>query len=177
MISNAYAASAGAASAEPFWHSPTFWVAISFVILAALLAKPAWRIATSALDEKIAEIQNRIEEATQLREEAQNLLASYKRKLTEAEKESEDIIARARDEGQALRQRMTEELEASLKRREKQAIDRIAQAESDATNQVRAVAADLAVDATRTLLAEQAQGEKAASLIDEAIQDLPDKLN
>ena len=121
---------------------------------------------------KIADIQSRIEEATLLREEAQNLLAATKRKLTEAEKEGEDIIATARDEAQILRQRMTDDLEASLKRREKQAVDRIAQAEADATSEVRAIAADLAIDATRTLLADEAQGDKAASLIDDAIQDL-----
>lgn len=176
IISTAYAATSGAA-AEPFWHAPTFWVAVSFVILVGLLFKPVWGFATKALDEKIADIQSRIEEATLLREEAQNLLAATKRKLTEAEKEGENIIAAARDEAQILRQRMTDDLEASLKRRGKQAVDRIAQAEADATSEVRAIAADLAIDATRTLLADETQGDKAASLIDDAIQDLPSKLN
>ena len=83
MIGTAYAATAGAA-AEPFWHAPTFWVAVSFVILVGLLFKPVWRFATTALDAKIAEIQTRIEEATLLREEAQNLLAATKRKLSES---------------------------------------------------------------------------------------------
>ncbi len=176
IISTAYAATSGAAAA-PFWHAPTFWVAVSFVILVGMLFKPVWGFATKTLDEKIAEIQSRIEEATLLREEAQNLLAATKRKLTEAEKEGEDIIATARDEAQSLRQRMTDDLEASLKRREKQAVDRIAQAEAEATSEVRAIAADLAIDATRTLLADEVQGDKAASLIDDAIQDLPSKLN
>ena len=176
MIGTAYAATAGAA-AEPFWHAPTFWVAVSFVILVGLLFKPVWRFATTALDAKIAEIQTRIEEATLLREEAQNLLAATKRKLTEAEKEGEDIIAAAREEAQKLRQRMTDDLEASLKRREKPAVDRSAQAEADATSEVRAFAADLAIDATRTLLTDEAQGDKAASLIDDAIQDLHSKFN
>ena len=76
-----------------------------------------------------------------------------------------------------MRQRMTDDLEASLKRREKQAVDRIAQAEADATSEVRAFAADLAIDATRTLLTDEAQGDKAASLIDDAIQDLHSKFN
>ena len=176
IISTAYAATSGA-TAGPFWHAPTFWVAVSFVILVGLLFKPVWGFASKALDEKIAEIQSRIEEAALLREEAQKLLAATKRKLTVAEKEGEDIIASARDEAQILRQRMADDLEASLKRREKQAVDRIAQAEADATSEVRAIAADLAIDATRILLADEAQGDKAASLIDDAIQELPSKLN
>jgi len=176
IIGTAQAATTGATTV-PFWHSPTFWVAVSFVILVALLFKPAWRFTTKALDDKIAEIQSRIEEATQLREEAQNLLATTKRKLTEAEKEGELIIAAAREEAQVLRQRMTDDLETTLKRREKQAMDRIAQAENDATAEVRAIAADIAIDATNTLLVSEVRGDKAASLIDDAISDLPDKLN
>jgi F-type H+-transporting ATPase subunit b len=176
IISTAFAVTSGAATAL-FWHAPTFWVAVSFVILVGLLFKPVWGFTTKALDAKIAEIQSRIEEATLLREEAQNLLAATRRKLTEAEKEGQDIVAAAREEAQKMRQRMTDDLEASLKRREKQAIDRITQAEADATSEVRAIAADLAIDATRTLLADEAQGDKAASLIDDAIQDLPSKLN
>ncbi|MEE2761144.1 MAG: F0F1 ATP synthase subunit B [Pseudomonadota bacterium] len=176
IVGTAQAATTGVASGS-FWHSPTFWVAVSFVILIALLCRPVWRFTTKALDDKIAEIRSRVEEATQLREEAQNLLAATKRKLTEAEKEGEDIIAAAREEAQVLRQRMTDDLETGLKRREKQAIDRIAQAESDATAEVRAIAADIAIDATRTLLASEIRGDKAASLIDDAIKDLPDKLN
>ena len=109
IIGTAQAATTGGAT-EPFWHSPTFWVAVSFVILVALLFKPVWRFTTKTLDEKIAEIQSRIEEATQLREEAQNLLAATKRKLTEAEKEGADIIAAAREEAQVLRQRMTTDI-------------------------------------------------------------------
>ncbi|NQV55168.1 MAG: F0F1 ATP synthase subunit B [Rhodospirillales bacterium] len=170
-------ASGAAAQSEPFWHAPTFWVAISFVILVGLLAKPAWASITSTLDEKIQGIQKKIEEATELREEAQNLLAGCKRKLTEAEKEGEEIIATAREEAQKLRKRMTADLEASLKRREKLALDRIAQAESDATTEVRRSAADIALEATRTILVEEVKDAKAASLIDDAIRNLSDKLN
>ena len=176
MIGTAYAATAGAA-AEPFWHAPTFWVAVSFVILVGLLFKPVWRFATTALDAKIAEIQTRIEEAALLREEAQNLLAATKRKLTEAEKEGEDIIAAAREEAQKLRQRMTDDLEASLKRREKQAVDRIAQAEAAAVEVVHGRAVDVALDATRGYLTESLKGNQADALIEAAIKELPKKLH
>ena len=175
MMSTAYAATVGAAQQESFYESPTFWVAVSFVIFVLLVAKPAWKFATSALDKKIGEIEASIEEATKLREEAQDILAGYKRKLAEAEKEAEEIIAAARDEALALRNRMAEELEASVQRREKQAIDRIAQAEADATQEVRNMTADIALNAARHILIDQVKGDKAETLINDSIKDLSEK--
>ena len=176
MISTAYAASEGASQA-PFYDSPTFWVAISFAIFVLTFAKPVWKFATVALDKKIDEIETSLEEATKLREEAQDLLASYKRKIADAEKEAEDIIGQAREEAQALKNRMTTDLEGSLERREKLAIERIAQAETDATAEVRIMTAELALEATRQLLIDNVKDAKADELIDSAVKDLPNKLN
>ncbi len=176
MISIAHAAT-DAAGQQAFYESPAFWVAVSFVIFVALLAKPVWKFATSALDKKIADIEASIEEATKLREEAQDILAGYKRKLAEAEKEAEDIVSQARDEALSLRNKMNENLEASVRRREKQAIDRIAQAETAATQEVKDMIADIALGAARQILANQVTGDKAESIIDESIKDLSDKLN
>ena len=177
MISTAYAASAEGAAHEAFYADPAFWVAIAFVIFVLAFAKPVWKFATVALDKKIDEIEASIEEATKLREEAQDLLASYKRKIADAEKEAEGIVGQARDEAQTLKNRMTADLEASLERREKLAIDRISQAENDATAEVRAMTADLALEATRQLLIDNVKDTKADELIDSAVKDLPNKLN
>ena len=177
MISTAYAASEGATSHSAFYDSPTFWVALAFTIFVVMLAKPMWKFTTTALDKKIDKIEVSIEEATKLREEAQDLLAGYKRKIADAEKEAEDIVAQARDEALLLKNRMTEDLEASLERREKLAMDRITQAETDATTEVRAMTADIALAATRQLLVDNAKHAKADELIDGAIKELPEKLN
>ena len=72
---------------------------------------------------------------------------------------------------------MTADLEASLERREKLAIDRISQAENDATAEVRAMTADLALTATRQLLIDNVKDAKADELIDAAVKELPNKLN
>lgn len=177
MISSAFAQ---AVSSEKYsfsvWDNPTLWVAISFLIFIAIFARPAWRFITSTLDNKISEITDKIEEATKLREEAQDMLAAHKRKIAEAEKETAEIIAEAREEAHALRARLTIELEASLKRREKIAADRIAQAEMDAVEEVRALTANIALGAARELLAEAVKDETGESLVASAIKELPDKL-
>ena len=177
-MGRAYAATEGAAAhGDAFYLSPEFWVAVSFVILIALLAKPIWRMAVKALDERIEQIRTRLDEATKLREEAQDLLAGYKRNLADAEQEAEDIVARAREEAETLGQRLAEDLEISLKRREQMAVDRIARAEAEATAEMRTMASDLALKAARRLLEQSMTDDKAKSLIDDAIKELPGKLN
>ena len=178
MISPAIAQVADSAGqAGSILNDPSVWVAISFILFLALIAKPAWKFITSSLDKKIDEIRTKIEEATKLREEAQDILAAQKRKLSEAEKEVDDIISQAREEAQILKTKLTEDLEKALQRREKLAMDRIAQAETDAQEEVRALTTDIALAAARGLLADAVQNDKADALINRAIGELPEKLN
>jgi F-type H+-transporting ATPase subunit b len=177
VISSALAASTGNLSPAVFYLSPAFWVAISFIIFIAICAKPVWRFTTSALDKKIESIETSIEEATRLREEAQDLLASYKRKIADAEKEAEIIISQARDEATNLKDRMTANLGLTLERREKLAIDRISQAESEATKEVRILTANIALEATHQLLVGHIKDTKEDELIDAAVKNLPASLS
>lgn len=173
----AYAATEGAAHAEAFWESPEFWVAVAFVIFVLALARPAFRFVAGSLDSKIDEIRDKIDESARLREEAQDILSAITRKQADASKETEAIIAQAREEAALLRQRMTENLEASLARREQLAKDRIAQAESDAIAEVRATTTDVALAAARAVLTGSVTGAKSDELVDAAIREIPDKLN
>ncbi len=170
-------AEGAAAHAEAFYQTPEFWVAVSFLILVGSLARPVWRMITAALDDKVELIRERLDEATKLREEAQEMLAGYKRKLAQAEDQAEEILSEAREAAHALEKRLTEDLEASLARREQLATDRIAQAEAEAVDEVRAATAEIALEATRRLLAETISEDKSTVLIDQAIEELPEKLN
>jgi F-type H+-transporting ATPase subunit b len=62
-------------------------------------------------------------------------------------------------------------------RREQQAMERIRQAEAEATREVRNMAVEIAVAATRGLIVETLTKDKAAELVDSAIKDLPNLLH
>ncbi len=64
-----------------------------------------------------------------------------------------------------------------VKRREQQAIDRINQAEAEATREVRNKAVEIAVSATGRLIADTMSADKANELIDAAIKELPNLLH
>lgn len=174
----ALAAEAGAEhQAEPFYASAEFWVAIGFILFVVLVARTAIRVASVALDERAKRIKEQIDEAARLAEDAQQLLATYERKQREASEEAETIVDNARREADRLAERAAQELERSLARREELAMERIGQAEKAALADIRNRTVEIAMAATRQLLAERLTAAQANSLIDSAIEDLPKKLH
>jgi len=162
---------------DALFHDPTFWVLVAFIIFFGVLIylKLPGTIGAQ-LDKRSHQIETDIREAEKLREEAQDLLATYERKQKEAMKEAEVILANAKEEAKRLGEQGKERLAQALARREKQAMDRIAQVEAQAIDEVRNVAVDIAMDATRELVAVQADA-KGDALVDAAIGDLAKKLH
>lgn len=158
------------------FHSPEFWVAVGFLILIALIVKPATRAIISGLDARIERIRSSIDDAAKLREEAQHLLADYQRKQRDAAKEIDELIAGAEAEAKTLATETAAKTEAALRRREELAKEKIAQAEAEALQQVRDTAIDLAIAATQRLLAERLDEAATARLTEDAIAELPARL-
>ena len=155
---------------------PTAWTAVAFVLFVIAVFKPAKKAILSGLDAKIDEIRTQVEEAQQLREEAQALLATYQRQQREALKEAEDIVTRAEEDASRLRAEAKKDLNDAIKRQEGLASEKIAQAETAAIARVQARAVDLAVSATEKILTDRLTGKAGKDLVDTAIGELPNKL-
>ena len=158
--------------------NPVTWVAVSFVAFILLLIYlKVPKMIGDALDERAAQIEKEIEEASQLREDAQRLYASYSAKQREAEKEAEEIISQAKEEATLLKAETEKLLEEQIERRTKLAEEKIAQAEAQAIKDVREIAADAAASAARRLLKDNIDSGTASSLVDASIEDVKDKLH
>ncbi|MBM3486713.1 MAG: F0F1 ATP synthase subunit B [Alphaproteobacteria bacterium] len=158
-------------------QSPDTWVAVGFVIFVAAIAKPVMRAINRALDARAARIKATLDEAAKLREDAQHLLAEYQRKSRNAMKEADDLLAAASSQAARLAEEQTAALEASLKTRERLALERIALAEAEALKEVRETAVDVALAATRKLIADNLDATRGGALIESAIAELPRRLN
>jgi F-type H+-transporting ATPase subunit b len=177
MISSAFAAGAGAVHAVPFYANPAFWVGVSFFLVVGLGFRPVIRALGAGLDARSAKIKARIDEALKLREDASEMLATYQRKQRDAMKEAESIIAHAKAQAELLAKQHAKDLDDSIKRREKQALDRIAQAEAQAVKEVQHLAVDIAVAAAGAVIRDSMSGTGATALLDASIKDLPAKLH
>jgi len=160
------------------WQDATFWVLVTSLIFVGLLVYfgiPA--LLTNALDKRADDIRNELDEARKLREEAQQVLASYQRKQRDAEKEAEAIIEQARAEAERLADETQAALVQQVERRTKLAEEKIGQAEVQALQEVRAIAADVAVAAARRIIEEKLDDTKATQLIDKSIAEVKAKLH
>jgi F-type H+-transporting ATPase subunit b len=158
-------------------HDPEFWVAVAFVIFIAVLWRAgAFSQIASGLDARSSRIKQELAEARRLREEAEKVLAEYKRKRTEAEGEAKAIVAQAQTEAAELTAEAERRMEEFVARRTKMAETKIAQAEAQAINDVRAAAAETAVRAAEQILAETVKGKTAEDLVTGAIKDVKSRL-
>jgi len=177
LISQAHAAATEGAHAMAWYEDTSFLVAAAFIAFFLIFGKKLVGGINAMLDERAQKIQDQLEEATRLREEAQELLASYEKKQHEALKEAKNIVAAAKDEAERLAVEAAEQLEASLKRSEQMATDRIAQAEAQALADVKGMAVDIAMEATKRILSSEVNAAKADAMVDDAIKNLDGKLH
>ncbi len=156
----------------------TAWTLVGLILFLALLAylKVPGMIG-AALDKRAEKVAADLEEARRLREEAQQLLAEYQRKRKEAEEEAAGIVAAAKSEATSLVTEARKKTEEFVARRTAMAEQKIALAERDAVNEVRATAVDVAIAASRTLLEGKMDAKAGADMFKAALSEVKAKLN
>jgi F-type H+-transporting ATPase subunit b len=156
-----------------------FWVFVAFVVFALILVYyKVPKLIAKALDDRAEAIRKELDEARRLREEARDLLADYKGRHRNVGREAEAIVEQARREAEAFAHETRARLKETLERRTRLAEDKIARAEAQAVEEVRAFASDLAIAATQKVLRKKMRdGSLGAQLIDRSICNLRDCLN
>ncbi len=146
-------------------------LAMVVVILVMIWKKVPGAIA-GALDGKIALIRDQLQEAENLRKEAEALKAEYEAKSASADKDREALLERARHEAEEIVAKAKTDAEALIDRRTRMAQDKIAAEERSAVEQLRSSAADAAARAAAKLIAERHDAGSDARLVDQAIRDI-----
>ena len=151
----------------------TAWVALAMlVVIALLLWKKVPAAIGRALDKKIAGIREQLDEAAQLRAEAEAIRAEYEAKAAQAGAEAEQMLERARHEAETIVAQAHSDSVALVERRTRMAEDKIGAAERAAVAEVRAKAASAAAAAAATLIAQQHDAAADRAMVDQAIAGL-----
>lgn len=158
------------------FHDTYTWVLISTIIFAVIAFKKGRAPLIGMLDARTAKIKADLEEAERLKFEAQEMLADVQKKQRDALQTSQQIIDNAKVSAERIRKETEEKLAESLKRREAQLLDRIARAEAAAIEELKHQAADIAARSAEVLLHETL-AKRGAKMVDDAIADIPAKLN
>ncbi len=111
---------------EPFYLSAEFWVGMAFILTVLILCRPLVRILKKMLILRREKIISRINEASQLRDDAQVLLAKYERMAQSADDEIQKMTAQALEDINNYQEESLRLLQISLDKRRQEA-DRIMQ--------------------------------------------------
>jgi F-type H+-transporting ATPase subunit b len=161
-----------------FIYDSEFWVAVSlFIFIGVLVYLGVHKKVASALDARALLISKELEEARQLREEAEKVLADYRRKLGDVVTEVDNITALATTEAKTLAAETRQSLKEYFDRRIILAEEKIARAEMEAVREFRSVAVDAAIAAAQNLIATKLTPDRAKKLVSESIKALKSNLN
>ncbi|MGP1284112.1 MAG: F0F1 ATP synthase subunit B family protein [Parasphingopyxis sp.] len=154
------------------------WVALAMIfVLGVMLWKKVPSIIGAAMDKRIAAIRGEIEEASNLRAEAEALKAEYEAKTANADKEAAAMLDRAREEAGQIVAQAEADADALIERRGRLAEEKIAAAERSAIAEVRARAASAATAAAAALIERKHDADADKALVDRTISNMDARLN
>lgn len=142
------------------------------VFLAILIWKKVPSLITRGLDNQIAAIKLRLDEAKALRAEAEALRDEYAAKIASIEAQAAEMVHHAEAEAQGIIAKAEVDAAELTTRRAKMAEDKISAAERTAIADIRAKAADAAARAAATIIADKHGAAADKPLVDRTIAGL-----
>ena len=155
----------------------TFWVAISFVIFfGVLIYFKIPRKINEALDTKISEIKNELDESEKLRIETKKLLEDSQSKLSSAVKESKKIIDQAKNASEKMVSELELKFENSAKIKKELSLSKIKQMKDEAVREIKNTSVDVAFSASENLIKNSIEKSKLDNLFQKNLEDAKDAL-
>ena len=156
----------------PFYTEVEFWIGMAFILSVCVLFKPLWKYSRQALQDRINRVISDIDEASKLRDDAQNLLADYQRRFINAEKEAQQIVENSRVGMKNIKDKELAKLKTDLANKEKEAERRIAASNTKATEEINAFAGEISIELAQKAINHYLENTDKSRLIDEAINEL-----
>jgi len=175
MVDLLLAAAGGAADVEPTaWGlTPGAWVALAMIVVFVIaIAKGVPGLIGRMLDKRIADIRSQLDQAAELRKEAEALKAEYERKAREVTGEVEALRASAERQAQEILDKAKTDANALIARHSAMAEEKIAAAERAVLAEIRGKAAEAAAQAARALIADKHDAAADRTLVDCTISSL-----
>ena len=132
--------------------SQTAWVLIAFILFFVLVGKKLWSALTTNLDQRKKMIENELNEAKKLSEEAQAELNASLKKQKEINKQVLDIINDAKSTAKQIEADALKKSDIIIKRKEEQAKQKINNAQVEALNNIKNISAELSVKSAKVYI-------------------------
>ncbi len=149
------------------------WTIINFLIFLFIVIKFGGKMILDGMKSREDRIQNAIDAATQANENAQKLMLESQEKLNNAQKEVSALIAKGREQGEAMIRKAVEEADKAKKAKVADAVREIDRSKEQAIRELRTEVAGLVVDATEKILGETLDKEKHYKLVENYLEKIP----
>ena len=156
--------------------SQTAWVLIAFILFFVLVGKKLWSALTTNLDQRKKMIENELNEAKKLREEAQAELNASLKKQKEINKQVLDIINDAKSTAKQIEADALKKSDTIIKRKEEQAKQKINNAQVEALNNIKNISAELSVKSAKVYIQNELDSKIQKALYSHSKQKLKEKL-
>jgi F-type H+-transporting ATPase subunit b len=176
MLANLTTVIAAEDSGGSFLVSPNvglmIWTLVVFGISLAILAKFVFPRIAEALDKRQRAIEESIDTAERTRRQADELLAEYRERLSEARSQADEIVTRARRTGEAAEAEMVADARHKREEMMEQTRREIEAETRRAIQQIRNEVADLTIAATEKVTRKTLDGADQRRLVEEALSEL-----
>jgi F-type H+-transporting ATPase subunit b len=139
----------------------TFWVAISFVIFCLIIIyKKIPQAINNLLDNKINEIKSEIDNAKNLKNESEQLLAKYKKRIEEARTEAGVIINSEKKETEIFIKESENKFEQLIINKKKSLEQKLDQMRIKAIKDIQNISNKIALETVKKIISNSANDEK-----------------
>ncbi|MCH2038461.1 MAG: hypothetical protein MK137_07715 [Rickettsiales bacterium] len=151
-------------------------VAIAFVVFMALIIKLVGPFILRSLDSRSAKIEDELDEAKKLKEDAQALLSAYQKHQKNALAKADEIISKAEENAKSMVDFAHKELEIAINKRIEIAMKKVENLEAVALQEVREQAVEEAMQKVLGKIEGKIDASVADTLINSSISNVG-KLN
>ena len=148
------------------------WGTIAFLILVFVMYRTVWPSVDKAFKDRRANIEGKLEQAEKDREEAERLLEQYRRRLRDAEDETQRILEEARTNADRVRRELLAKAEADAGRELDRARQAIRAERDQAIRQLRNEVGTLAVELATRVVGDSLDRDRQLRLVDQYIDEL-----
>lgn len=148
------------------------WTVVTFLVLLAVLRKIAWKQLLEALDSREKRIDDALRKAEKAQREAEQAIAENRKRSEEAMRQAEQLIEQARKDAEQTRQKMVDEARVESQRVVEQGMRRLESEQRAAMQEMRTVAADLAIRAAGRLIQSSLTEQQQREIVDQFLKEV-----
>lgn len=148
------------------------WTLLAFLLTMFVLKRFFFPKIQAFLEERRRAIQETVDIADRTKQEADELLEEYRKRLTEAREQAEEIVARARKAGERREQEAVEQAKSKQEEMLAHTRKEIETETRLALERIRKEVADLTVIATEKITRKTLDDEDQRRLVEEALQEV-----